>query len=77
MGLELAMTDERCDGCKFFAPTDAIDKRYRGGKDEDIKLGVCRRMPPVPEHGGEQASMWPKTMASFWCGEFKAKDAEK
>lgn len=69
------MSDERCDGCKFFMPTEAFDMRMRGRKEADIKIGICRRMPPIPEHGGEVSSMWAKTMASFWCGEFMAKEA--
>lgn len=40
-----------------------------------IRLGECRRYPPVsqPEKGFEYRS--PQTMDDFWCGEYAARRA--
>ena len=66
--------DERCDGCEFFEATGASDGRL-GQRKEDIVIGICRRFPPIPEYGAETTSIWPRTMAYLWCGEFKRKEA--
>jgi hypothetical protein len=37
----------------------------------DYNTGSCRRYAPEPAPGKEQLAVWPLTLNTNWCGEFK------
>lgn len=55
----------KCEDCKFWADN----------QDVDGAVNECRRMPPTADN--RRIGTFPLTKAGCWCGEFKAKPAEK
>ncbi|AEJ01312.1 hypothetical protein Nit79A3_1480 [Nitrosomonas sp. Is79A3] len=57
---------KKCKSCKFFLGID----------DEQ---GFCRRFPPTPIPGKDDAiySHFPMMLNDGWCGEFKLKAGSK
>jgi hypothetical protein len=40
-------------------------------KDAEVRTGACRRNAPKPAPGKEQLAVWPLTLNTDWCGDFK------
>ena len=40
-------------------------------KDTEVRTGLCRRNAPKPAPGKEQLAVWPLTLNTDWCGDFK------
>jgi hypothetical protein len=40
-------------------------------KETEVRIGACRRYAPKPAPGNEQLAVWPPTLNTDWCGDFK------
>ena len=55
----MSETNERCENCKYFEPTDA-------------KSGTCENQSISREGEFGPCESWPKVRKSFYCGFFEA-----
>jgi len=56
---KLMSTTGNCELCVYWA------------QELDYNTGSCRRYAPEPAPGKEQLAVWPLTLNTNWCGEFK------
>ena len=56
---KLMSTTGNCELCVYWA------------KETEVRTGSCRRYAPEPAPGKEQLAVWPLTLNTNWCGEFK------
>ena len=56
---KLMSTTGNCELCIYWA------------QSTDTNTGACRRHAPKPAPGKEQLAVWPLTLNSSWCGDFK------
>jgi len=53
---------EACEICVYWA------------KDPEVRTGACRRYAPEPGTGKEELAVWPMTLNTDWCGEFRRRE---
>lgn len=58
----MANTTEACEICVYWA------------KETEVRTGACRRYAPEPAPGKEQLAVWPLTLNTNWCGEFRRRE---
>jgi len=56
---KLMSTTSNCQLCVYWA------------QSTDTNIGACRRHAPEPVPGNEQLAVWPSTLKTDWCGDFK------
>ena len=56
---KLMSTTGNCELCVYWA------------KETEVRTGACRRNAPKPAPGKEQLAVWPLTLDTDWCGDFK------
>ena len=56
---KLMSTTGNCQLCIYWA------------QELDYNTGSCRRYAPEPAPGKEQLAVWPLTLNTNWCGEYK------
>lgn len=52
-------TAANCEICIYWA------------QSTDTNTGACRRHAPKPVPGKEQLAVWPLTLNTNWCGDYK------
>ena len=64
----------KCETCRFFS--DSEEEPRLSADDRSVNFGICRRRPPVPNHGydGDDAlGSFPIVVDEDWCGEWETK----
>lgn len=61
------MEPKGCSNCYYWKKEPPPSKEYRG-----FLYGLCRRYPPLPHNSTTpNASVYPRTKETVWCGEYK------